>query len=131
MTTTGRIFLCAILIAGLSAGCKKKEAPAAAIPTAPAETNPQEAAVPASPPSPRGPVSANTRPATPAVIQDSANTDSVLNQLTMELRNYVMRTRSVPKTFEEFAAKSMVQAPAAPAGKKYAINNHAVVLVQR
>jgi hypothetical protein len=54
-----------------------------------------------------------------------------LSQLSIELRKYVVRTRSVPRTYEEFAAKSNVQAPPPPAGKKYAIENQAIVLVRR
>ncbi len=56
---------------------------------------------------------------------------ATLNQLSLELRKYVVSTRSVPKDFEEFAAKSRVQIPPAPAGKKYAIQGQAVVLVKR
>jgi hypothetical protein len=66
-----------------------------------------------------------------AVIPDSGDVNATLNQLTLELRRYVVSTRSVPKDFEAFAAKSQVQAPPPPAGKKYAIKNQAVVLVKR
>jgi hypothetical protein len=37
----------------------------------------------------------------------------------------------VPKNFEEFAAKSHMQVPPAPAGKKFLIQGQAVVLVKR
>ncbi len=67
----------------------------------------------------------------PAVVADSGNVDAALQQLTTELRKYVVRTRSIPKTFEEFAAKSNAQFPPPPAGKKYAIADQAVVLVKR
>jgi hypothetical protein len=72
-------------------------------------------------------------PATPAmaVVSDAGNIDATLSQLTSELRNYVLHTRSVPKNFEEFIAKSGVQAPSPPPGKKYAIQKRAVVLVKR
>ena len=70
-----------------------------------------------------------TPPATGAVIADSGDVNATLGQLSLELRKYVVRTRSVPKNFEEFIAKSHVQAPAAPPGKKYAIQKQAVVLV--
>ena len=66
-----------------------------------------------------------------AVITDSGDVNATLSQLTLELRRYVVGTRSVPKDFEEFAAKSRVQAPPPPAGKKYAIKAQAVVLVKR
>jgi hypothetical protein len=54
-----------------------------------------------------------------------------LNQLALELRKYIMRTRSVPKNFDEFVAKSGIQFPPPPEGKKYAIQGQAVVLVKR
>jgi hypothetical protein len=66
-----------------------------------------------------------------AVIADSGDLNATLNQLSLELRKYVVRSRSVPKNFEDFLAKSGVQAPPAPAGKKYAIQDQAVVLVKR
>ncbi len=67
----------------------------------------------------------------PAVIAESADANATLTQLSLELRKYVMRTRSVPKNFEEFQAKSQVQVPPPPAGQKYAIKGQAVVLVKR
>ena len=66
-----------------------------------------------------------------AVIPDSGDVDATLKQLTVALRDYVVSTRSVPKNFEEFAAKSQARFPAPPAGKKYAIQAQAVVLVKR
>jgi hypothetical protein len=120
-----RVILCVLLLgAGLAAGCKKKEAAAA-----PATgTSPEEAAAPASP---RGAPAMAPPSDTPVVIAPADNSNEVLSQLTAELRKYVIHTRSVPKNFEEFIAKSLVQPPAAPAGQKYAIKNHAVVLVAR
>ena len=72
-------------------------------------------------------------PTTPttAVVSDAGNIDSTLGQLTSELRRYVLHTRNVPKNFEEFIAKSGVQAPSPPPEKKYAIQKRAVVLVKR
>jgi hypothetical protein len=66
-----------------------------------------------------------------AVVIDAAEADTALQQLTRELRTYVVRTRTVPRNFEEFAAKSQLQAPPPPVGKKYAIRGQAVVLVKR
>jgi len=66
-----------------------------------------------------------------AVVSDDGGVNAVLTQLSLELRKYVVRTRSVPKTYEEFIAKSNVQAPPPPPGKKYVIENQAIVLVQR
>ena len=70
-------------------------------------------------------------PAKAAVIADTGDVDATLGQLSLELRKYVVGTRSVPKNFEEFVAKSHVQVPPPPAGKKYAIKDQAVVLVKR
>jgi hypothetical protein len=66
-----------------------------------------------------------------SAVPDTGNLSATLEALSLELRKYVVRTRSVPKDFEEFAAKSHLQAPPAPAGKKYAIQNQAIVLVKR
>ena len=65
------------------------------------------------------------------VIADTGDVNATLAQLTRELRDYVVRTRSVPKNFDEFAAKSQAKFPAAPAGKKYAIEGQAIVLEKR
>jgi len=69
-------------------------------------------------------------PASTVVVSDGG-INATLEQLSLELRKYVVRTRSVPRNFEEFIAKSNVQAPAPPPGKKYAIENKAVVLVEK
>ena len=70
-------------------------------------------------------------PAGPVVVSDEGGMNATLEQLSLELRKYVVRSRSVPKSYEEFIAKSNVQAPSPPPGKKYAIENKAVVLVNR
>ena len=119
-----RILPIFLSLLALAAGCKKKE-------TAPAPPQATADQPPANPPSPRGPVTIGTVTPAPVVIPAADNINDTLNQLSTELRRYVVRTRSVPKNFEEFIAKSLVQAPAAPDGKKYAIQNHAVVLVTR
>ena len=111
------------LLAGLlTAGCSKRES------SPPTNSSPGDTNVPAAPT--RGP-GASTRPGSGAVIPDSGNAEATLTALTSELRKYVIESRSVPKDFEEFIARSHVQAPAPPAGKKYVIKNQAVVLVKR
>ncbi len=118
-----RVLLLVIMAAALATACKRGEkAPVAQ--TAAAETNS------VMPRSPRGPGSMPDAEA-PAVIADTGDTSAVLDQLSAELRRYVISTRSVPKNFEDFAAKSKVQFPAAPAGKKYAIKSQQVVLVKK
>ena len=119
-----------LLAAAMAMGCKKPGdgLEASAVTNASAADQPGSEA--AAPPSSRGPGPMPVASA-PGVIQDQADSTAVLPQLTQELRNYVVRTRSVPKNYEEFIAKSQVQAPPPPAGKKYAIQNKAVVLVDR
>jgi len=65
-----------------------------------------------------------------AVLIDTTDANARLRQLSQELRNYVVRTRTVPRSFDEFVAKSHLPVPAPPAGKKYAIQGQAVVLVK-
>ena len=131
MIPVSRCVLCALLLVGaLAVGCRKHE-PATGAGTATNAAALDQAADPSSaPPSPRGP---GPMPATPpaTIVSDAGNIDATLSQLTSELRRYVLHTRSVPRDFEEFIAKSGVQAPAPPAGKKYAIQKRAVVLVKR
>jgi hypothetical protein len=113
----------------LAAGCSKRK-PAAGTDTATNAAQAEASAVaPAAPPT-RGP-GPMAPPARPAVIANTGDMNATLNQLSLELRRYVIRTRSVPKNFEDFVAKSQVQVPAAPAGQKYAIQDQAVVLVKR
>jgi hypothetical protein len=116
------LVLCISLAIGLTAACKKQEP----IPGTNSTADQQMAPV-----SPRGPLHNIESPATPPVIADSADSNATLQQLTQALRDYVVRTRSVPKNFEEFASKSQASFPPAPEGKKYAIQGQAVVLVKR
>ena len=69
--------------------------------------------------------------AAPVAAPANGDMNAVLEQLSLDLRRYVVTTRSVPKTFEEFVAKSHAQVPPAPAGKKYIIQKQAIVLVKR
>lgn len=119
-----------ILMAGLATGCNKKSGTASASSSA-ATTQESAADNAAVPPSPRGPVGLAAAPAGATVIENNASTEAILSQLSAELRKYVVRSRSVPKNFDDFIAKSLVQAPPAPEGKKYAIQNQAIVLVKR
>jgi len=116
-------FLAAQLIGLLAMGCKK-EPPVPKV----KETDRQSSPVEAAPSANDGRLS-NAPVA--VVISDSSDINATLHQLSLELRRYVVRTHSVPKNFEEFAAKSQAQIPPAPAGKKYAIQGQVVVLVTR
>ena len=98
-------------------GCKRHAA-ATGSPTGSQDPSIRAAGIPEDPAASNG-----------VVIADSGDMSVTLHQLSLELRRYVIRTRSVPRTFEEFASKSQVRYPPPPAGKKYAIQNQEVVLV--
>ena len=66
-----------------------------------------------------------------AIIADTGDVNATLQKLTLALRDYVVSTRSVPKNFDEFAAKSHSSFPPPPAGQKYAIEGQKVVLAKR
>jgi hypothetical protein len=123
---SGALLLAAVLAPGCS---KHKPAADSNAVNQVTQANPS-GAVPTAPPSPRGPGTMPS-PAKPAVIADAGDVNATLGQLALELRKYVVRTRSVPKSFEEFVAKSQVQVPPPPAGQKYAIQGQAIVLVKR
>ena len=131
MIPANRCVLCALLLlATLAGGCKKHGPGPSAGGSSSAAPPDQSAPAAASVRSPGAPVPMPYTPATIAPPEDN-DMSATLNQLSRELRKYVVSTRSVPKDFEEFVAKSQVQIPPPPAGKKYVIQNHAVVLVTR
>ncbi|HWX21390.1 MAG TPA: hypothetical protein VN578_15930 [Candidatus Binatia bacterium] len=121
-----RLVLSAVITALLTLGCKKP----APSPAADAPVQDPSASSTVAPPSPRGPGLPTNAPSA-VVVPDTGNIDATLNELSLQLRRYVVTTRSVPRSFEEFAAKSSLQAPPPPAGKKYAIQGQLVVLVKR
>ena len=118
-----RGFLLALLLAALTA-CKKHDA----VQTSQALPADQPSAAPQPGNSGRGPA---PLPAAPVTIAAPENGDvnATLGQLALELRSYVVRTRSVPKNFEEFAERTQLQVPPPPSGKKYAIQGAGVVLL--
>jgi hypothetical protein len=118
-SSMGVLALAACLVVSLAVGCKKE-------PPVPKADASQEAPVP----SPRGSM-ASTNGASQAVVADSGDINATLSQLSLELRKYVVRTHKIPKDFDDFIAKSQVQAPAPPAGKKYAIQGQEIVMVKR
>src|SRR2546426_29049 len=100
--------LSALLIVFLAVGCKKQQA----VENPASTSTEQSSSVPA--PVSRGAPDSNA--AATVVIPDSGDINTILHELSLELRRYVVRTHSVPKNFEEFAAKSQAQIPAPPAG---------------
>ena len=125
-----------VLILSLTAcawvtGCQRHSTPSRAGGDTNTTAPGSAAAASEAPPSPRGPGPMPGPPAGAVVVSDLEGVNSALEQLSVELRKYVVRTRTVPKTYEEFISKSNVQAPEPPPGKKYAIQNQAIVLVKR
>ena len=116
--------LAMLLSAAVIVGCKKQAPTPSATVAVSTNQDAGESAAPA-PTSGRFPTPA---PAVNVVVEDTGDVNATLNQLSLELRKYVVRTRSIPRTFEEFVAKSHAQVPPAPPGKKYAIEGQAVVL---
>ena len=126
MTCMSRAFVGLLLLLGLgfAQGCKKSQPAAGDSPTVASE--------PAAPPSTRGPGIAPLNPATgPVVISDSGDVNTTLERLTTELRKFVVGSRSVPRTFEEFAEKARLEFPAPPAGKKYKLAGQTIVLANK
>ena len=122
------VFSLQILGAGgalLLAGCGKKETPPpAALPSAPAEPADGNKKTPVLPVAPRP---SATLPVAP-VIPASAGAEESAAQLSVALHRYVIQTRTIPKTFEDFVAHYPVKFPPPPAGKKYVIEEGKVVV---
>ena len=74
------------------------------------------------------PVAQPPPPPMPVTPPQNGKFDATLSDLSMQLRLYVSRTRTAPKTFGEFVANSGVSAPEPPPGMHYAIRSGAVVL---
>jgi hypothetical protein len=74
------------------------------------------------------PVAQPPPPPMPVTPPQNGKFDATLSDLSMQLRLYVSRTRTAPKTFGEFVANSGVSAPEPPSGMHYAIRSGAVVL---
>ncbi len=113
-----------MLVVALATGCSKEQPGAEGM-------NQGQVNEPMPPASPRGPGPIAEASTNDTVIADTGDVNATLQQLTQALRDYVVRTRSVPKNFDEFASKSQAQFPPAPEGKKYAITGQSVVLVKR
>ena len=102
----------------LLAACGKKKEPSVAPAQAP-ETVQSEGQPPAT--------TAGNQPAA-----EVAPTEPDLEQLTRELRKWIVRNQRPPKSFEDFSATANIQIPTPPPGKKYAIDKQMhVVLVKR
>ena len=70
-------------------------------------------------------------PPQPIVVPDNGSPEANLTQLSLALRKYIAGSHSVPKDFNDFLAKSGVQPPPPPAGKKYVVQGSAVALADQ
>jgi hypothetical protein len=110
------------LLALLLTGCKRHETSTGTAP------NEAQTSANAASPAPGPPIYAPTEP---VVVQENADTNATLDELSSALRAYVSQTRSAPKDFQDFVNRAQVQAPAPPAGKAYAIVRGKVVFVNK
>jgi hypothetical protein len=111
----------------LGCGCGKKAAPE---PVAAAAPVPEVVTTKASP-SPVGPPKGHppeTMPTAKLSIAANASATEAAVQMSAELRNYVLYTRTIPKSFEDFVAHHPMRYPAPPAGKRYVIEDGNVVV---
>jgi hypothetical protein len=103
-----------LLVAAMVAGCKK-----APTPTAESLAS-------------RRPPSLYETGAPPAIVlPDKGDVNANLDQLSLALRKYIAGTHRLPKDFDDFVAKSGVQPPPPPTGKKYAIQGQVIALVNQ
>jgi len=65
------------------------------------------------------------------VLPDAGSPEANLNQLSSALRKYIAGSHRMPKDFEDFVAKSGVQPPPPPAGKRYVIQGQVVALADQ
>jgi len=118
-----RPFFGLALVAGvcLAAGCGKPPA----VVSAPAPPVPAPEAVAGGQP-------VLNPPATPAAIAPDADGGVDLKRLNHAYIGWIVQSRHRPKTYEEFVATSGIQVPAAPAGKKFVIDDNGfIALVNR
>jgi hypothetical protein len=132
------LLLFAALALACTSGCGKKseatdQSSTSASDTAQAQASGDTAATTApEPPGPQ-PVPIPEPTASDTQAGDSGATGPVdTSALTIQLRRWMMNTRSaVPKTFEDWIAKSKIQVPPPPPGKKYVIRSGWVALVDK
>ena len=131
-----RTVLFASLVVALATGCGKKPPPTPASP-GPETTEAQPATTDTAkaPESPGGAPVPVPDSASATENKNAAPTEPTadLNRLTIQLRTWMMNTRSgPPRNFDAWAAQAHIQVAPPPAGKKYAITKSAwVVLVDK
>jgi hypothetical protein len=102
----------------LTPGCGKKTAAEAPVPAPVAQG--VTAPVPGGQPSP-------TPSPAPIVVATDPNGGVDLRWLNHAYIGWIIQNRQRPKTFEEFAAKSGLPMPPAPAGKKFIIDKNGFI----
>jgi hypothetical protein len=90
------------------------------------DTSPPEAYAPVAQPIP---ATSNSNSLPLLTLPPAEDIDAVLAQLTREVRKWIVRHQRPPQNFEEFAASAPVQIPAAPVGKRFALNKQMRVIV--
>ena len=85
-------------------------------------------------PSPASPATAGSTPGAPgtpgASVTDEAQLATALSQLTQVARRYAAEQRRAPKTLDELVTGGyLTSVPAAPAGKKFAIDKNLQVFL--
>jgi len=110
-----RVFVLSILLGMIVViGCKKATPPTA------------ESLASRRPPSPY-----ETGAPPEILIADTGDVNANLEQLSLALRKYIAGSHRLPKDFEDFLAKSGVQPPPPPMGKKYVIQGQVIALVKQ
>ena len=117
MSTRAFLAGCLLVLAGCGKPAAPPPSPTVAGPLAPA--TPTEA--PLAPASPSG-----------SAVADEAQLAATLSELTQAVRKYGVEQQRVPKNLEEVAAAGyLTQLPAAPAGKKFAIDKKMQVYLSK
>jgi hypothetical protein len=127
--------LLAALVFGLSCGCSKK--------TDTTTTTPDVTSEQPQPPAPGATTAVEEPPNAPVPVPVPSDTTTKpsdakadtgapdLNQLTMQLRGWMMNNRTgPPASWEEYISKSHAQVSPPPLGKKYVITKRAWVVLE-
>ena len=78
---------------------------------------------PSSPAAAEATADSTAKPAGPSAAASEAELAALLSDLTQRVRKYAVEQRRAPMTIEELAAQGYLgSVPAAPAGKRFAIN---------
>jgi hypothetical protein len=130
-----RTLLLAALVVALVPGCGKKEQTNTPTPSPEpkAETPVNDpSATTSAEPVPGAPVAVPVTTSDPSAQAKDANATAPtadLNQLSIKLAGWMIANGGGPKNFDDWIARSHIQVPPPPAGKKYAINRKGDVVL--